>query len=168
MTTFERRHDTQAALAQSEARYRSLFENGYAPMLIIDSDDGRIHDANAAAEHFYGWSRAELCEMNVQDINLLSPQEVKQEMERTRASERNYSQFRHRLRDGSVRNVAVAVSAGATVHRPCRVFRTLSPRLLPQRRHLRQSREVAVGMQNYQIVVDRAGGNEAVHRRAHR
>lgn len=59
--------------------------------------------------------------MNIQDIKLLSPQEVKQEMERTRASERNYSQFRHRLRDGSVRNVAVAGSAGATVHRPCNV-----------------------------------------------
>lgn len=52
VTTFERRHDTQAALAQSEARYRSLFENGYAPMLIIDSEDGRIHDANATAEQF--------------------------------------------------------------------------------------------------------------------
>ncbi|NBB90535.1 MAG: PAS domain S-box protein [Spirochaetes bacterium] len=107
VTTFERRHDTQTALAQSEARYRSLFENGYVPMLIVDPDDGRIHDANAAAEHFYGWSTAELCEMTIQDINLLSPPEVKQEMERARASEQKYFQFRHRLRDGSVRNVAV-------------------------------------------------------------
>ena len=107
VTTFERRRDARTALSESESRYRSLFESGYAPMLIVDPQDGRIHDANTAAERFYGWSRAELCEMKVSDINVLSPEEVKREMELARRSERNYFQFRHRLRDGSVRDVAV-------------------------------------------------------------
>ncbi len=103
----EERRRAQASLKESEERYRSLFENSYAPMLIIDPEDGRIVDANGVAAAFYGWSTEELRRMRVSEINAQPPDEVKEELELARVARRNYFEFRHRLRDGSIRDVAV-------------------------------------------------------------
>ncbi|TCD47240.1 ATP-binding protein [Chlorobium sp. N1] len=94
-------------LRQSEARYRSLFENRRAAMLIISPEDGRIVDANPAAVDFYGWSRRELCMMLISDINTLSREEILAEMQLASSLKRTYFNFRHRLADGSVREVEV-------------------------------------------------------------
>jgi len=94
-------------LRQSEARYRSLFQNKQTVMLIIDPMDGRIVDANPAAVTYYGWEQAELCRMKISQINLLTEQEVKSEMELARHEKRNFFIFRHCRADGSVRDVEV-------------------------------------------------------------
>lgn len=83
-------------LAESEARYRSLFENHHTVMLIIDSSTGRIIDANPAAVEFYGWDRATLTSMRIQDINTLSPEEVEAEMAWARTRDKNVFYFKHR------------------------------------------------------------------------
>ena len=92
---------------QSEKRYRSLFENNHAVMFVIDPESGAILDANPAAEHFYGWSRQELMRMNVMEINSLSPEQVQAEMQAAQTARRHYFAFRHRLADGSTRDVEV-------------------------------------------------------------
>ncbi len=94
-------------LRQSETRYRSLFQNKQTVMLIIDPKDGRIVDANPAAEIFYGWEQAELCQMKITQINLLTEQEVLSEMELANHEKRNFFTFRHCRADGSVRDVEV-------------------------------------------------------------
>ena len=48
------------SLAQSEERYRTMFERTTAVALIIDPERGVILDANPAAATFYGWSREQL------------------------------------------------------------------------------------------------------------
>ena len=101
------REVAEEKLKQSEGRYRRLFHNQHIVMLIIDPDDGMIVDANPAAVTFYGWSLAELCRMNISQINQLTEQEVKAEMEMARGEKRNYFFFRHRLANGSIRNVEV-------------------------------------------------------------
>ena len=103
----ERKHASDLALRESEDRYRSLFENNHAVMLLIDPDDGHIVDANPAAEAFYGWTRQQLRSMNIAEINMLSESEVRAEMERAQSARRNQFFFRHRLADGSVRDVEV-------------------------------------------------------------
>jgi PAS domain S-box-containing protein len=94
-------------LRQSEARYRSLFQNKQTVMLIIDPKDGKIVDANPAAETFYGWEQAELCQMKISQINMLTEQEVQSEMELAHQEKRNFFTFRHCRADGSVRDVEV-------------------------------------------------------------
>jgi two-component system, cell cycle sensor histidine kinase and response regulator CckA len=94
-------------MQQSEARYRSLFENKHTVMLIIDPEDGRIVDANPAAVIYYGWKRGELRNMQISQINILAEAEAKAEMELARTEKRNFFFFRHRQRDGSVRDVKV-------------------------------------------------------------
>ncbi|MCF8383420.1 MAG: PAS domain S-box protein [Chlorobium sp.] len=67
-------------LRQSEARYRSLFQNKHTVMLIIDPTDGTIVEANPAAVTFYGWKYDELCNMKISGINTMSDREIKAEM----------------------------------------------------------------------------------------
>jgi PAS domain S-box-containing protein len=101
------RKGTEEALWESEALFRKLFEQHAAVKLIIDPADGSIIDANAQAVEFYGWTRKQLIQMKIQDINILSPEEIKQEMEKARARKCIHFEFRHRRADGSIRDVDV-------------------------------------------------------------
>ncbi len=98
---------TKEELRESEALFRSLFERHAAVQLVIDSESGNIIDANKSAATFYGWTREELKKMRIQDINTLSPEEIKQEMEKVRTNQRIYFEFSHRLANGSIRDVEV-------------------------------------------------------------
>ncbi|MEI8173870.1 MAG: ATP-binding protein [Deltaproteobacteria bacterium] len=101
------RKRAEEALRESETLFRKLFEDHAAVKLILDQDTGNIIDANKAAAVFYGWSREQLKQMKIQEINTLSPEEVKEEMEEVRAQKRIHFEFRHRRADGSVRDVDV-------------------------------------------------------------
>jgi len=101
------RRRSEAALRESEARFRAMFEEHAAVKLLIDPDTGDIVDANRAAAEFYGWSREELRRMRINQINTLPAERVHEEMQRARSLQRTYFEFRHRRADGSVRDVAV-------------------------------------------------------------
>lgn len=94
-------------LAESEIRYRSMFEDNLAVKLLIDPDTGMIIDANSAAADFYGYSHQELCAMRIQDINTLTEAEVRAEMALARSEKRKVFNFRHRLASGEIRDVEV-------------------------------------------------------------
>ncbi len=84
-----------------------FFHNHGAVMLLIDPDSGAVLDANQAAVRFYGHAHEVLITLNIQDINLLSPEEVAAEMALAREQRRNHFVFRHRLADDQVRDVEV-------------------------------------------------------------
>lgn len=98
----------ELALQENESRYRSLFENNKMVMLLSDPEDGSIVDANQAAVDFYGWSKEELKQKKIKDINTLSSAEVKLEMEQAKNEKRTHFLFRHRLADGRTRDVEVS------------------------------------------------------------
>jgi PAS domain S-box-containing protein len=97
----------QEALRESEARYRSLFTNNHAVMLLIDPDSGAIIDANPAACTYYGYSHKALTARAISDINMLSEAEVYEEMQRAKHEARRHFLFHHRLASGAVRDVEV-------------------------------------------------------------
>jgi len=101
------RKQAEGKIRESEILFRKVFEDHAAVKLIIDPDTGDILDANRAAVDFYGWSHEQLTQMQVQEINTLSPEEVKKEMKQVRDNERTHFEFRHRRADGSVRDVGV-------------------------------------------------------------
>ncbi|PKN40072.1 MAG: hypothetical protein CVU60_17565 [Deltaproteobacteria bacterium HGW-Deltaproteobacteria-18] len=98
---------TEKRLRESRRSAKNLFENNHAVMFLVDPINGRIVDANPAAERYYGWSRATMCNMNVAEINTLSPEEIAKAMADAKASNLYYFHFRHRRADGSVRDVEV-------------------------------------------------------------
>ncbi len=101
------RKQAEEALRENEALFRNLFEQHAAVTMIIDPADGNIIDANATAAEFYGWTREQLRQKSIQDINILSPEEIRQEMEKASTDERIHFEFRHRRVDGSIRDVEV-------------------------------------------------------------
>ena len=101
------RKRAEEELGESETLFRKLFEEHAAVKMIIDPDTGNILDANEAAAFFYGWSREQLKRMKIQEINTLSPEEVKKKIEMVRAKKKIHFEFRHRRADGSVRDVDV-------------------------------------------------------------
>ncbi|MGB4269223.1 MAG: PAS domain S-box protein [Spirochaetota bacterium] len=105
------RKKVENELKESEQRYRTIFKNSKAVMLIINPDTGDIVDANDAAAEFYGWSRKELQSMQIQQINTLNPKEIKERMEEARSCKRVYFEFKHRKKDGSICDVDVYSSA---------------------------------------------------------
>lgn len=98
-------------LKESEERYKAIFRNNNAVMIIIDPDTGRIIDANPAACRFYGWDRDRFLELSIFDINTLGREEIIRKM-RTVIDDAavNFS-FNHRLANGDVRDVEVSCSA---------------------------------------------------------
>lgn len=94
-------------LINSEETYRKLFEEHSAVKLIIDPETGEIKNANIAASKFYGWTSEELKKMKIQDINILSDTEVKNEMKKAKKMKKVYFEFRHKISDGSIKDVRV-------------------------------------------------------------
>jgi len=79
-----------------------------APMLLIDAGkNGRILDANLAACNFYGYTKAEIESLTIDQINMLSPESIKKEMSQAALYKRNYFNFKHRLKNGSIKDVEV-------------------------------------------------------------
>lgn len=56
------------ALAESEARYRQLFDNNADALFLVDNR-GYVVDANQVACQRYGYSRTELVQMTVHDLS---------------------------------------------------------------------------------------------------
>lgn len=106
-TLEERVAERMQAFTESEERYQSLFRNRAFVMLLIDPDDGRILDANPAAEAFYGWPAERLKTMKISDFNTMKPEQLAAEMARARTVRKSHFMFRHRLADGSERDVEV-------------------------------------------------------------
>jgi PAS domain S-box-containing protein len=101
------RREAEEALKESEARYRSMFRDNAASMLLIDPSTGDIVDANQAACKYYGYDHVNLLGMNISSINVLDPDGVKIEMSRSVSGEKRKFDFRHRLASGEARDVDV-------------------------------------------------------------
>jgi len=101
------RLQAEEALRQSEERYRSMFQNNHAAMLLINPETAEIVDANTAACRYYGYALAQLNAMKITDINTMTPEEIFQEMELAKNEQRGKFIFSHRLANGEVRPVEV-------------------------------------------------------------
>lgn len=95
----------ERATKESAARYHYLFVENKAIHLLIDPQTGEIVDVSAGASHFYGYSRSQLKSMKITQLNMLSPEEIKQEMQQAETEQRNYFYFTHRLASGEKRHI---------------------------------------------------------------
>jgi PAS domain S-box-containing protein len=101
------RKESIKRIAEAEGKYKSIFDNNYACMLLIDPVDGHIVDANSAALQFYGWSPEQLKSMKITQINTLSDKEIRSNIENTICRKKNHYIFQHRIASGGVVDVEV-------------------------------------------------------------
>lgn len=107
ITDITQRKNTEYTLKESEEHYKAMFYHNKSVMLLIDPSDGKIIDANESAIKYYGYSLKQLITMNIDDINILSSEEIRKEMKKAVSEERNFFQFKHKLADGQLRDVQV-------------------------------------------------------------
>lgn len=98
-----RTHD----LAESEARFRNIFEKNSSVMILIDPGTGKIVEANKSAIDYYGYPPEELVGMSISNINTLSSEKIQEQIFKATNEEKNYFVFQHRLANGDVRDVEV-------------------------------------------------------------
>lgn len=101
------RKEALLQIAESEAKYTSIYHNNYACMLLLDPENGMIVDANQAAAKFYGWSVDELKSMRIDQINVLSTEAVKRNMENATSFRENHFFFQHVIASGEALDVEV-------------------------------------------------------------
>jgi len=94
-------------IQQSEDNFFDLFLNHAAVKLLIDPEDGSIYSANYAAERFYGWTREQLCQMNISDINIKQKNNVQGEMTKATDEQKNIFRFKHAIANGKIKDVVV-------------------------------------------------------------
>ncbi len=96
-------------LAESEERYRSLFEFNTAVMILIEPKEAVIKGANQAACSFYGYKKEELVGMNIAQINTLPQDEIFERIEQVVKNKTDHLFFRHKLASGEIRDVELHV-----------------------------------------------------------
>ena len=101
------RKQSEEELWKSENRFRAMFEEHGAPMLLIEPNSGQIIDANEAAARFYEYSREQLRAMYIDQVNQLPPKEVATERYKAIERSKNVFVFTHRLASGDERLVEV-------------------------------------------------------------
>jgi PAS domain S-box-containing protein len=101
------RQKAEQVLKESVAKFKNMFERHSGIMLLIEPKTGLIIDANNSAIKFYGYDKAKLCSMKIDEINTLSLEQVL--IERTKAinEEQNDFTFPHKLANGEIRIVEV-------------------------------------------------------------
>ncbi len=99
------RKKTEKLIKESEGRYRSLFQNNGAVIMVIDPDTGDIFDANPAACSYYRYTREDMLSLNISDVNILPKEQILEELGQARSKDLNHFFFTHRLSSGELRDV---------------------------------------------------------------
>ena len=100
----------EAALRESEERFRAYVEQA-ADAALVHDDTGRFVDANETACQSLGYSRAELLQLGVLDVEVeLSPARPQASWEQGAPGQRHTETGRHRRKDGTTFPVEVTSS----------------------------------------------------------
>jgi PAS domain S-box-containing protein len=101
------RKRAEESLRDSERRYRSLFEENRAVMLLVDPNREMIIDANRTAYAYYGYAPDSFPGMSISRIETLHPMDLRLELDRVTHQGNDHFFTKHRLADGSLRDVEV-------------------------------------------------------------
>jgi len=97
----------EKALKDSKKRYKKLFQANKIPVLLISPSSGKIIKANDAALKFYGYTKKEIKNMKISEINTLSEEEINKEIENVKEEKKDCFNFKHKIKSGKVIDVEV-------------------------------------------------------------
>ena len=103
----DQRHKAEAALRESEARYRLVIDHTPTPTVVVDMDTGKFSDANESALRFYGVDRRSLLAGGPADFSpefqsdgRLSVEAAKEKLMQVLAGATPYFEWVHSRPDG--------------------------------------------------------------------
>jgi len=89
------------------AQMKAMYNEHKAVILLLEPVTGKIIDANPSASAFYGYSKDELLNMCIDDINMLPKEEIAAKLMEILKNEQEHFTFPHKLKNGEIRNVDV-------------------------------------------------------------
>ena len=95
----------EQAIQQSEEKFRNLFEKDAAVKYIFDPVTKDIIDVNLAATKFYGWSKEEMREMKISDVNVADPSQTNSTIGTVMTHNNLRLELKHRTKDGAIKDV---------------------------------------------------------------
>lgn len=99
--------NVQSELAEREQTYREMFERSSAVKVLIDPQSGRVVDANAAAQAYYGYSFDGNDTQGIRQVSLMDDAQLNAVMNRSADGALQFFRSRHRLASGEEREVEV-------------------------------------------------------------
>lgn len=103
-----------------EQKFKSFFYNLPLPSFIVDIENGRFMDVNNTAVKFYGYSKEELLNMSVAQINISNtPQELKIFRKTAAVEGSGVTTFEHRLKNGEIKIVQPYAAAIKLNNKQC-------------------------------------------------
>ena len=96
-----------SSVSYANSNFNEIFNKHSAVMLLIEPSTGKIVKANTAAHQFYGLSKSKLESLSIQDINLLSEEQIASEIALAESENRKHFIFRHKINNDEVKTVAV-------------------------------------------------------------
>jgi len=94
-------------LAESEEHYRALFNLNHSIILLINSENGRIIDANPAACKFYQTDFETLTSHNINQLQVFADEITVSILEKSHIVQQSNSVVKHKIFNGDVRWVEV-------------------------------------------------------------
>ncbi|MVX67326.1 helix-turn-helix domain-containing protein [Clostridium chromiireducens] len=95
------------SIREKEDNYWSMFDQSNKIMLIIDPLTGSIIDANDCVVEFYQYTLDQLKQMKITDINILSMEEIFEEIRKAKLELRKNFSFKHKIGNGEIKEVEV-------------------------------------------------------------
>ena len=171
---FVQRKQAEAAVRQSEARFRQLFADVPQPMWVYDRETLAFLEVNDAAQSHYGYSRAEFLDMRIVDLH---PSDditaLRSLLSDGQSATTRSTSWRHRRKDGSLIDVEMAARVVDFERRPAAqvvaqdvTVRKRAEELLRNREtQLRQAQEIAhLGSWTWDLATGALGWSEELCR----
>lgn len=111
------RNELLMKTSEMEVQYRNFFLNNHAIMMLVDPQTGNIIETNQSASAFYGWDIDTMRHMSMDQINILSKEEIVKHMQDAKEKGKQYFQFQHRKANGEIANVEVYSGSITLNHR---------------------------------------------------
>ncbi len=105
--TIESSYAKEEEILKSQKKFKEMFDNHRAVMLLIDPETLEIIDANISAEKYYGYTYDELKKMRISQINNLDEDTLFKKIGEVIRNETNYFVFKHQLANGEYKDVEV-------------------------------------------------------------
>lgn len=99
--------EIEERLRVSEERFRMMFDNHSAIMLLVDPESLKIFSANPSAQNFYGYSSEEFKNVTLNEVHGLDELEVKSVIHDILSKKIIEMETTHILSNGEIRNVEI-------------------------------------------------------------
>jgi PAS domain S-box-containing protein len=138
--------------------FLNMFASHNAIMLLVDWENGNIVDANKSASLFYGYTKEEFKLLNISDINKTLKPQLILHMDEAKKNINNDFEFKHTLKDGTIKDVKVHSSPIQTANKTIlySIIEDISQAKANENRLKELSIKVETDRQHYKAIMENA------------